>query len=164
MPSLRLGLLIGLFLALPVVPPASVGAFNEVNGGLGETYGWPELVDQVEAVYLAVPQAQRAEAVIFTSNYGQAGAIEILGEGRLPRPISGHNSYWSWGTSESTGPIIGVGWVDEPLRSICPQVDRVGVITNTAGLENDEYGTSIWLCTEPTVPLANIWDDVRHFD
>ena len=158
------GAVIGLLLALPVVPPASVGAFNEVNGELGETHGWPELVDQVEAVYLAIPQAQRSETVIFTSNYGQAGAIEVLGRGRLPQPISGHNSYWSWGTSESLGPIIGIGWVDEQLRNICPQVDRVGVITNAAGLENDEYGTSIWLCAEPTVPLADIWDDVRHFD
>lgn len=161
---IALGAALGLFLALPIVPPASVGAFNEVNGELGETYGWPELVDQVEAVYLAIPQPRRSEAVIFTSNYGQAGAIEILGDGRLPQPVSGHNSYWSWGTSESTGPIIGVGWVDESLRRICPQIDRVGTITNPAGLGNDEYGTALWLCADPTFPLAEIWEDVRHYD
>ena len=158
------GAVLGLFLALPLVPPTSVGPFNEVNGELGETYAWPELVDQVEAVYLTIPQALRDEAVIFTSNYGQAGAIEIIGEGRLPQPISGHNSYWSWGTSESVRPIIGVGWVDDPLRTICPRVDQVGTVTNPASLENDEFGTALWLCMEPTVPLAEIWGDVRHYN
>jgi 4-amino-4-deoxy-L-arabinose transferase-like glycosyltransferase len=158
------GAVLGLFLALPVVSPASVGPFNGVNGELGETYAWSELVDQVEAVYLTIPIALRDEVVVFTSNYGQAGAIEIIGEGRLPQPISGHNSYWSWGTSESMGPIVGVGWVGDALRSICPRVDRVGSITNPANLENDEFGTALWLCMEPTAPLAEIWSDVRHYD
>ena len=158
------GAVVGLFLALPVVSPSSVGPFNEVNGELGETYAWPELVDQVEAVYLTIPSADRADAVLFTANYGQAGAIEVLGEGRLPQPVSGHNSYWAWGTSESMGPIVGVGWVDGALRSICPRIDRVGTITNPANLENDEFGTALWLCMEPTAPLAEIWSDVRHYD
>jgi hypothetical protein len=160
------GAAIGLVLALPIVPPENVGPFNEVNGELGETYGWDQLVEQVASVVDDLPPDDRASVVLFTSNYGQASAIEVIAGSRLPQPVSGHNTYWLWEGSgvETMGPIIGVGYVDAALRRICRDVERVGTVTNTAGLENDEYGTALWLCTEPFASLASIWDDVRHYD
>ncbi|MEA2002049.1 MAG: glycosyltransferase family 39 protein [Actinomycetota bacterium] len=158
------GIVAGLFLALPLVPPESVNTFNEVNTELGETYGWNQLVDQVEAVYMSLPAEDQADAVIFTSNYGQAGAIEVLGAGRLPQPISGHNNYWLWGPGTRSGPIIGVGFVDHVLTKVCPKVEQAGTITNEAGVDNDENGTQLWLCREPTAPLSSVWDDVRHYN
>lgn len=159
------GAIAALPIALPVLPVASAAPFNEVNGELGETYGWPELVDQVESVYEGLAPDVRANAVIFTSNYGEAGAIEVIADGRLPMAVSGHNSYWLWGPPEaSSGPIIGVGPVAAPLRRICPDVVQVGTITNSADLENDEYGSPLWLCEAPFASLADIWDDVRTYN
>jgi hypothetical protein len=41
-----------------------------------------------------VAASQRASAVIFTSDYGEAGAINELGRGTgLPGAVSGHNTY-----------------------------------------------------------------------
>ena len=158
------GAAIGFFLALPLLPPDAASVPNEVNGELGETYGWPELVDQVEGVVAALDESDRANATIFTSNYGQAGAIEVIGEARLPQPVSGHNNYWLWGPGTTKGPIVGVGYVDAHLRQICPTVELVATLSNPAGLENDEFGTSLWLCRDPSRSLADIWNDVRHFD
>ena len=158
------GMVIGLFLALPVVAPASVGPFNEVNKELGETYGWPELVDQVEQVFETIPPGDRASASIITSNYGLAGAIEVLGSGRLPQPVSGHNNYWLWGPPEAEdGPVIGVGFLRPTMDRICPSSRIVATITNPAGLENDELGSPIWLCTMPERTLASIWETVREY-
>jgi 4-amino-4-deoxy-L-arabinose transferase-like glycosyltransferase len=158
------GAIVGIPLALPIVPPSKVEPFNEVNGELGETYGWDQFVDQVEVVFLALPDSDQQSATILTSNYGQAGAIEIIGAGRLPQPVSGHNSYWHWGPPSSDGPIIGVGFIPAAVRNICPVIDVRATITNEANLPNDEYGTEIWVCAEPTASLASIWDDLRHYD
>jgi 4-amino-4-deoxy-L-arabinose transferase-like glycosyltransferase len=158
------GAVVGIPLALPVAPPSMVEPFNEVNGELGETYGWDQLVDQVADVFAALPEEDQLTAAIFTGNYGQAGAIEILGADRLPQPVSGHNNYWHWGPTSSDGPIVGVGFVPQAIRRICPTIEVRTTITNSADLPNDEYGTEIWICTEPTEPLASIWKELRHYD
>ena len=158
------GAVVGIPLALPVVPPERVQPFNDVNKELGETYGWNQLVDQIEDVFVDLPPAERSQAAIFTANYGQAGAIEILAADRLPQPVSGHNSYADWGPGPPHGVIIGVGYVPAAMRTICPTITVEAVITNEAGLPNDEYGTQVWLCREPTGQLESVWDDLRHFD
>ncbi len=158
------GVVIGLFIALPLLPASSMSTFD-ATGELGETVGWPELIDQVEEVYLTIPEDHRDAVVIFTSSYGEAGAVEVLGEGRgLPAAVSGHNTYWLWGPPDRHGPIIGVGQVEEPLRRICPDVARVGTITNPYGVENEEAGLPLLLCVSPQAQLADIWDDVRHYN
>ncbi|HUO40048.1 MAG TPA: hypothetical protein VMU34_20375 [Mycobacterium sp.] len=48
---------------------------GRVNSELVETYGWPKLVDQVAAAAVTVP----GDAPVFTSNYGEAGALAVLG-------------------------------------------------------------------------------------
>ncbi len=158
------GALVGIPLALPVLPPSMVEPFNEVNGELGETYGWDQFVDQVEVVFDSLSQGDQLTATVFTGNYGQAGAIEVIGAGRLPQPVSGHNNYWHWGPSGTDGPIVGIGYVPAAMRSICPTIESRANITNSAGLPNDEFGTEIWICSEPTASLASIWDDLRHYD
>ena len=49
--------------------------------------------------------------MIFTRNYGQAGAVELYGpELGLPQPYSGHMSYAEWGPPpESDAPVVVVG-------------------------------------------------------
>lgn len=157
-----LGVFVGLFIALPLLP-ASSGI--DPTGELGETVGWPELIDQVVAVYESIPPEQRASTVIYTASYGEAGAIDVLGAGvGLPAASSGHNNYWLWGPPEAHGPIIGVGRFGGTLRSICPALEEVGVITNPDGVDNEEAGAPIVLCLSPSRQLADIWPDLKHFN
>jgi 4-amino-4-deoxy-L-arabinose transferase-like glycosyltransferase len=159
-----IGAVVGLPLALPLLPPQHVEPFNEINGELGETYAWDQFVDQVGTVYLELDTNAQATAAIFTSNYGQAGAIEILASDRLPQPVSGHNSYSDWGAGQRHGAIIGVGYRPTAIVGICPEIETAAVITNAAELPNDELGTEVWVCSEPSAQLASIWDDLRHLD
>lgn len=119
------GILVGLPLALPLLPVERLQPVNELNNELGETVGWPQLVDQVEAVVRSLPEAERGEAVIFTGNYGEAGALELLaGDQRLPPVMSGHNSYWMWGPVEGKGPIIGWDRCEKPSRGCAHRWSR----------------------------------------
>jgi hypothetical protein len=159
-----IGAIVGLFIALPLIPPESVDAFNEVNGELGETYAWDQLVDQVEDVYINLKDAERESATVLTSNYGQAGAIEVLSD-TLPQPVSGHNNYWLWGPpSGESSVILGVGGVGPAIHRICPMVEVVTKISNDADVANDESGTELWLCRSPSAPLSTIWDDLKHYN
>ena len=158
------GIFIGMFIALPLLPPSSMSTFD-ATGELGETVGWPELVDQVAAVYQSIPVEQRGEVAIFTGSYGEAGAIDVLGpDVGLPPAFSGHNNYWLWGPPDHHGPVIGVGWVGDVLRSICSNTVEVATISNPYGVENEEAGLSLFLCLAPERELANIWEDVRHYN
>jgi hypothetical protein len=68
------GLVAGV-LGLPVVPLASVGStpVADVNQTVADSVGWPEYAHQVGAVYDALPD--RRTAVVYASNYGEAGAV-----------------------------------------------------------------------------------------
>ncbi len=151
-------------LALPVVPLSSLGAVNEVNGELGETVGWPELVGHVEDVVARLDTEQRRGAVILTANYGQAAALEVLGGPGLPTVASGHNAYGEWGPPADHGSIIGVGSVAGALAPLCPTLEFAGQVDNGVDVTNQEQGAPILLCSRPIAGLATIWDDVRHLD
>jgi hypothetical protein len=158
------GIFIGLFISLPLLPPSSMSVLD-VTGELGETVGWPELINQVAAVYESIPSDQRKDAAIFTGSYGEAGAIDVLGpEAGLPPAVSGHNTYWLWGPPERHGPVIGVGQIGDVLDRICPDTVEVATITNPYGVENEEAGLPLYLCLAPEGQLADIWDEVRHYN
>jgi hypothetical protein len=97
-------------------------------------------------------------AVIFTRNYGQAGAMERYGpEFGLPQPYSGHMSYWDWGPppDSADGNVVVVG-----ARAALFRGCRV-VVVNHAIVENEEDGTEIALC-DPVV-WSQAWPALRRF-
>ena len=93
-------------LALPVLPASALAKGpweGSINKDLSATVGWQSLVRQIAKVSATLPAAQRAHLVIFTGDYGAAGAVDLYG-GRygLPHAISGHNSYWWWGPGDAS--------------------------------------------------------------
>ncbi|MEZ5175508.1 MAG: glycosyltransferase family 39 protein [Acidimicrobiia bacterium] len=158
------GIVIGVLIALPVTPVRYTSTLD-ATGEVAETVGWPALVEQVAAVYETIPEADRDRVAIFTASYGEAGAIDVLGQpAGLPAASSGHNNYWLWGPPAHHGPIVGVGRVEEALALVCPGFRQVGAISNPYGVNNEEAGLPIYLCTEPQKQLSDIWDQVRHYN
>ncbi len=65
-----------------------------------DRFGWQEEVDLVNRAYTSLSPDDRARVTLFANNYGEAGAIDILGDRQhlgLPPAVSGHNTYWLWG-------------------------------------------------------------------
>ncbi|MDH3307855.1 MAG: hypothetical protein OEO77_10095, partial [Acidimicrobiia bacterium] len=62
------------------------------------------------------------------------------------------------------GPVIGVGDIGDVLERICPTVEQVATITNRSGVANQEAGLPVYLCLDPERQLADIWDEVRHYN
>jgi 4-amino-4-deoxy-L-arabinose transferase-like glycosyltransferase len=159
-----LGVAVGLLIALPIMPISNASTFD-LTGELGETAGWPTLIDQVDVVQDSIPIDSRGDTVVFTGAYGEAGAVDVLGrDAGLPPAASGHNNYWRWGPPEPHRPIIGVGRVETALAPICPQLEQIDTLGNPNGVENEVLGQPLWLCLEPSGQLADIWDSVRHYN
>jgi hypothetical protein len=64
------------------------------------------MAEKVSAAYNALPPDERAEAVFFGRNYGDAAAIDVYGPAlRGPSAISGHNNYYLWGPRSFDGSV-----------------------------------------------------------
>jgi hypothetical protein len=160
------GLLVA-YLTLPILPLADYAktSLPTTVTDTAEQVGWPEFISQVEDVAAGLPAAERARAVIVTSNYGEAGALQLLGTG-LPPVYSGHNSYWSWGPPPAgmdVTVLVGDSFVNDGDRyfSGCR---TVATIHNSLGIPNQEEGQAIQVCTGLRASWADIWPHLRHLD
>ncbi|HML00752.1 MAG TPA: glycosyltransferase family 39 protein [Acidimicrobiales bacterium] len=160
-------------LVLPVLPAADIGWTYSINQVPAETVGWPEFLATVSHVWNSLPAAQRSDAVIFTANYGEAGAINELGGGYgLPGAVSGHNNEWFWGPGNphaSTVVAVAPGPRDVTgygsyLSGYFRSVRVAATITNTAGLHNQEWGGHVYTCTLPRRPWGRTWPSLRHYN
>ncbi len=83
-------------IALPVLPAHDAGPVIAVNPDAGETIGWPELSRTVARVY----RQAGGHGVVFTENYGEAGAVDRFGGPLgLPTASSGHNALRRMGSA-----------------------------------------------------------------
>jgi 4-amino-4-deoxy-L-arabinose transferase-like glycosyltransferase len=160
-------------LVLPVLPAADIGWTAKVNSVAAESVGWPQLVSTVRTVWTSLPASERAHAVIFAADYGEAGAINELGRGSgLPAAVSGHNSYWWWGPGNpaattvvavAPGPMDTTGYAGY-LRQYFGRVRVAATLANPEGIRNQEWGGHVYVCTDPRAPWAQIWPRLRHYD
>jgi hypothetical protein len=165
-----LALVTSALVTLPVLPVSALGAVTPINPEQGEQVGWPQLADAVAAGWSQIPAADRDRAVVFTTNYGEAGAVDRYGPERgLPTPYSGHMSFADWGPppADKNGPVLLVVYPDPGARTGllrhftgCRDVAKVD---NGHDVDNEEQGAQIVLCDGPLTPWAQLWPDLRRF-
>lgn len=164
--ALGLSAVVAAVLMLPVVPASALPdtPIVDINYDAGETIGWPRFVDTVAAVYHDLPDDQRADAVLVTGNYGEAGALDHYGPAHgLPRAYSGHNAYGFWGAppdSADTAVVVGLGEAFLQRHfATCVEAAR---IDNGLDLDNDEQGAIVWVCRDPVQPWSALWPAFRR--
>lgn len=161
-----------LIVGLPLLPVNDIGWTYGVNRNLGDTVGWPQLVDAVNTAWQGLTPQQRADAVIYTQDDGEAGAINELSAGTgLPTAVSAQNTDWFWGPGNPDattvlavvpGPVGGTGF-EAALRSLFGDVREVGTLSNPYGIKNKEYGGHIYVCTQPREPWGRMWTTLLHY-
>ncbi|WP_020576668.1 ArnT family glycosyltransferase [Actinopolymorpha alba] len=153
--------------ALPVLPPQALAVVNAINKEQGEQVGWPSLVRAAAEGWSRIPEGQRDRSVVFTQNYGQAGAIELYGPDHgLPAPYSSHMSYADWGPppDSADGPVLFVRQKDNrAAERFFTDCQQVATVDNGVGVENEEQNAAIVLCAGAVAPWSELWPDLRHF-
>jgi len=148
---------------LPVLPASTFAGsvWEDVNDVQGDTIGWPEYAGQVSAVVGRLSSADRETAVVFTGNYGEAGAMSWYDVG-VP-VYSGHNGYRNWGPPpEDARPVV-VVYEGDPSSDF--QGCRLQLqLSNEAGADNEEAGAGVYVCAGPKGGWAAAWDRLAHYD
>ena len=159
-------------IVLPVLPATDISWVYKVNQDPAESLGWPQLVQTVHSVWVSLPPSQRAQAVIFAADSGEAGAINELGAtSGLPEAVSGQNSEWWWGpgiprattvVAVAPGPIGTTGY-GAYLNQYFASVRQAATLYNPYGIHNQEWGGHVYVCTGPRRPWAQLWPMLRHY-
>jgi len=149
-------------ITLPLVPVEDVHAtpIPDLNEDAIETIGWPTFAATVGRVWNELPQSERSTAVVYASNYGEAGAIARYGRAHgIPRAYSGHNAFWRFGRPpDGAHPIIVVGYHHrEALRGEFRGCVLSARIDNGVAVDNEEQGARIWTCATTTEPWSRLW-------
>ena len=161
----------GAFLIATLVPVASSGPLHDFalknNGDLREEIGWNELVRTVAGIRDSLPAEQQAHLGITTGNYGEYGAIEILGpQYGLPAPIGTTNSEWLRGyPTPPPTTIIALGITSQEANSIFTGCRLAGHNGNVEGVRNEEskFHPDIFVCGPPRLPVAVLWQKFQTF-
>ncbi|HJP79823.1 MAG TPA: glycosyltransferase family 39 protein [Pseudonocardiaceae bacterium] len=158
---------LALVVGLPVLPLSAENALRSVDPEPVETFGWSAFAGQVTAVASTLPLG----TTVFTSNYGEAGALTHYGPGDgLKQPVaSGHNAYLLWGPPPGTTPdtVLCVGeFGPDYLRKFWSSVREIAPITMPDGVINQEVAkhAAIYLCQRPRGDWTTLWPGLRHLD
>ncbi len=159
------------YMCAVILPLAASGPLEKFalqrNGDLREEFGWNELVRTVAQIRDSLPAQQQAHLGITTANYGEYGAIEILGSAYgLPEPIGTTNSEWLRGYPTPTPTtLIVLGLSEEQANSIFSGCRLAGHNSNSEGVRNEEsqFHPDIFVCGPPRIPWAEVWKEHRDF-
>lgn len=154
-----------------IMPIAASGSLRDYafrhSEDLREEVGWNELVRTVAQIRDSLPADEQAHLGITTGNYGEYGAIEILGRAyHLPQPIGTTNSEWYRGyPTPAPTTLIVLGLTREQADSIFTGCRWAGHNGNSLGIRNEEsvYHPDIFLCGPPRLPIAELWRRHRDF-
>ena len=153
---------------LPLAASGPLKAFAlRHNGDMREEFGWNELVRTVAGIRDSLPPEEQAHLGITTGNYGEYGAIEILGRAYgLPEPIGTTNSEWLRGypTPAPTMYIV-LGLSARQANAIFTGCRWAGHNGNSEGVRNEESRDhpDIFVCGPPRKPWAEFWKEHQNF-
>lgn len=138
---------------------------TELPQWLADRFGWREMVAEVARVYATLPVEERQQTLIFAQNYGEAGAVDLLGARvGLPPAISGHNNYWHWGArGRHAETLIIIGGRREDHEQVFESVEAAGTHSHPLAMPF-ESSLTIYVCRRLKTPLEAVWPRVRHYD
>ncbi len=126
-----------------------------------DMHGWPQLAAAVQRVYDSLPAADRAKAVAFAQNYGEASAIAFYSNVPV---ISGHNQYYLWGLHGNSGEVMidvnGECWHDLHLYR---SATRATVFSNPYGMPYED-NMPIVVCRGITRSLQALWPKAKNYE
>ncbi len=173
----------GLFVlpfGLPIVPPEPMARYAAMTGvsagtrtnwgeqlALPQDYadmlGWRQKAEAVASMlFVAEPRLarQRAGAVLYGRNYGQAGALDLYGrELGLPPVVSLAGSWYYFGPGDMPGdPVVLLGVEPEELETVdCASVHVATRVQNSWTVP-EEQDVPVTVCDHPSITLQALWE------
>ena len=171
---------VALPMALPVLPVATFVRYQAALGmapgteerqemgvlpqGYADMFGWEQMTALVAEAYGRLTPSERAHCRVFGQNYGEAGAIDVLGRKLgLPHAVSGHNSYWLWGPGDTEWDVlIIIGGDRADNAAFFDDIEIVGQTRSDWSMPY-ERGLDVSIARKPKMPVRKAWPLVKQY-
>jgi hypothetical protein len=145
---------------------AERGKMNEpIPQWLADRIGWWELAMDVAQVYHSLTSEEQRNTVLVSTNYGEAGALELYGaELGLPRVYATHNSYHLWGPpSDSIKTYVAV-FVDR--ADIANRFESVveAAVHTCEECTRPQRRIPIYIARGPKFSMAKEWEKFKIYN
>ena len=121
--------------------------------------GWEELTRIAGEAWQKV--TDKRSAFIYCENYGQAGAITVIGKKYgLPEAICFSESFRYWIPERFVPDITTLVYINdemgEDVKQVFRKITKIGSIANP---DARELGTTVWLCEDPAGSFNSFWKE-----
>ena len=138
--------------------------YSDVPQHYADQFGWPERVAAVVEVVRRLTPEERAQAVVYTDNYGRAAALQLLGAGLDLPVVCGHNQYYLWGVPGQPVVVVALGGDITAYGSDFEQVSEVGRTPTLPEGMPFESDIPIFVLRRPRAPFTDLFSKCRHFE
>jgi hypothetical protein len=133
------------------------GSIHSLPQDYADMLGWEELASIAYNAWQMVPD--KSTAFIYCENYGQAGAITVIGKKYgLPEAVCFSESFLYWIPDKFDPDITSVIYINDEMgddvRQLFRKITVAGSISNP---DAREYGTTVYLCQEPSGSFNYFW-------
>jgi hypothetical protein len=132
---------------------------------ISDRLGWKELAKDVSMVYMSLPPELRQNTVIVSSNYGEAGALELYAKDYpLPRVYSTHNSFHTWGPpSDSIKTFIAIRINRKDLEQRFEKVINAWTF-RCEYCSHPQQSIPIYIARNPNFSIQKEWKNFKIYD
>lgn len=129
-----------------------------------DMFGWEEMTALVAKAYGRLSAEERGRCRVFGQNYGEAGAIDVLGRRLgLPHALSGHNTYWLWGPADGQWDVLIIIGGDRADNAMF--FDHIEIVGQTESRWSMPYerGLDVSIARRPKMRLLDIWPRLKQY-
>jgi hypothetical protein len=133
------------------------GNYRSLPQFYADMLGWHELTEITKRAWEKVDN--KKNCIIYCENYGQAGAINIIGKKYgLPESISFCDAFKYWFPKEFENEITEFIYINDELgndvKDLFDEIEEVGRIKNNMAIE---YNVQVYLCKKPRSSFNKFW-------
>lgn len=135
------------------------GSKHTLPQDYADMLGWEELTSIASKAWQMIPD--KKAALIYCENYGQAGAITVIGKKyRLPEAVCFSESFRYWIPEKFNPDIKSAIYINDELGTDIAQlfnkIDSIGSISDP---DAREFRTTVWLCQYPAISFNDFWSE-----
>jgi ABC-type multidrug transport system fused ATPase/permease subunit len=133
------------------------GSIHSLPQDYADMLGWEELTSLTDKAYQMIED--KKSGFIYCENYGQAGAISIIGKKYgLPEAVSFNESFRYWIPEKFNPDITSLIYINdelgEDIQRLFNKITLIGKISNP---DAREFGTAVYLCEYPKISFNEFW-------
>jgi hypothetical protein len=133
------------------------GSIHSLPQDYADMIGWEELASITNKAYQMIED--KKASFIYCENYGQAGAVTIIGKKYgLPEAVCFNESFKYWIPTKFNPDITSLIYINDKLgKDVQMLFIKSTIIGKISDPDAREFGTAVYLCEDPKTSFNEFW-------